>query len=404
MEKIFNKIMKVISCFLLSMFVISSVWGGVQASGEDSREYTEWTDNSEAICIAYSETPESCLGESHAAATAETSLKGNLDVLGLGIMGTGWLGAEAEDKISTVKPELVARIGNGVVGTLDNGLKTALYSYPGEVTMYNAIYQDWSPSRMNQAEAASSGTVILSPVRKLFEYVRGIAYVGSVLIIVVIAFMIMFRQKVGGQVAVTITNALPRVLIGFILIHFSFWIASVILSLSTFLMAIAEVAITNAIVDISGFSDVQTIGLGGPVHLWWNIFHWVLGPTAVKDSTSGIGGWVGGLFGVNPVRSFFESKASLSTIPTVARSMWSMGVDLSIGGIIVKLVFAVGLIFAVFKIFFNLIKAYAQIFLKVIALPITTLFGMFPVKKINYRIIQIYTCRFLSVSINFYNY
>ncbi|HOU75695.1 MAG TPA: hypothetical protein PK957_01060 [Candidatus Dojkabacteria bacterium] len=366
MEKIFNKVMKVVSCFLLSLFIISTFWGGsVNAADGD---ITDFTDVSELLGLVYTE--EGMDPGTNVTMVQNANMVAALQVVVCSVEGESCTGLSEESLDALYERNPTARrLGDGVIGRLDNGLKTALYSYPGDVTMGNAIYQDWSPSRMNKAEAASSGTQILSPIRKLYEYVRGIAYVCSVLVIVVISFMIMFRQKVGGQVAVTITNALPRVLIGFVLIHFSFWIASVILSLSTFLMAVSEVAISNAIKDISGITDIQTIGLGGPFHLWWGLFRWIIGPVVVDSDSMFFGSKAG---------AFYNSIPATFGLSTVWKSFFSQGVDLSFGALVVRLIFLVGLIFAVFKIFFNLIKAYAQIFLKVIALPITTLLGMFP--------------------------
>lgn len=366
MEKIFNKVMKVVSCALLFLFIISTFWGG-RVSAADG-DITDFTDVSELLGLVYTE--EGMDPGTNVTMVQNANMVASLQVIVCSIEGESCTGLSEErlDALYERNPT-AKRLGDGVIGKLDNSLKTALYSYPGDITMGNAIYQDWSPSRMNKAEAASSGTQILSPIRKLFEYVRGIAYVCSVLVIVVISFMIMFRQKVGGQIAVTITNALPRVLIGFILIHFSFWIASVILSLSTFLMAISEVAISNAIKDISGITDIQTVGLGGPLHLWWGLFRWIIGPVAV-DSDS--------MFWGSKTGAFANSIPGMLGLSTVWKSFFSQGVDLSFGAIVVRIIFLIGLLFAVFKIFFNLIKAYAQIFLKVIILPITTLMGMFP--------------------------
>jgi hypothetical protein len=74
----------------------------------------------------------------------------------------------------------------------------------------------------SQANAQTIGTDALSPIQPYWEAMRDIAYALFLVVMVVIGFMIMFRTSVSPRVVVTFTNALPRIVLGLVLITFSF--------------------------------------------------------------------------------------------------------------------------------------------------------------------------------------
>ncbi|MGI6443646.1 MAG: hypothetical protein ACOX06_01410 [Candidatus Dojkabacteria bacterium] len=70
----------------------------------------------------------------------------------------------------------------------------------------------------------------------LWSITRNIAYLFFVIAMIVIGFMIMFRNKIGGQVMVTVSNSIPRIIICLILVTFSFAISGIMLDLGKMAM------------------------------------------------------------------------------------------------------------------------------------------------------------------------
>ena len=66
---------------------------------------------------------------------------------------------------------------------------------------------------------------------KLWGQSRNIAYMFFVVAMIVIGFMIMFRNKIGGQVLVSISNSIPQLIICLVLVTFSFAIAGIMLDI-----------------------------------------------------------------------------------------------------------------------------------------------------------------------------
>lgn len=78
------------------------------------------------------------------------------------------------------------------------------------------------------AQVGGSGNTVLSPIFKLWEVSRNIAYLAMILVFIAIGFMVMLRQKINPQTVVSVQLALPGLVIGLILITFSYFAASLI--------------------------------------------------------------------------------------------------------------------------------------------------------------------------------
>jgi hypothetical protein len=87
-------------------------------------------------------------------------------------------------------------------------------------------------TREANAQVGGSGNAVLSPVFKLWEVTRNITYLAMILIFVVVGLMVMFRQKLNPQTVVSIQLALPGLVIGLILITFSYFFAALITDLA----------------------------------------------------------------------------------------------------------------------------------------------------------------------------
>jgi len=78
------------------------------------------------------------------------------------------------------------------------------------------------------AQVGGSGSGVLAPIFKLWEVSRNIAYLVMILIFVLVGLMVMFRQKLNPQTVVSIQMALPGLVIGLVMITFSYFLAALI--------------------------------------------------------------------------------------------------------------------------------------------------------------------------------
>jgi len=78
------------------------------------------------------------------------------------------------------------------------------------------------------AGVSGSGAGLIKPVEQLWQILRNVSYMFFILIFVSIGFMIMLRQKLNAQTVITVQSALPGLVIGLVLVTFSYFIAALI--------------------------------------------------------------------------------------------------------------------------------------------------------------------------------
>lgn len=82
--------------------------------------------------------------------------------------------------------------------------------------------------REANAQVVGSGAQVLSPILKLWQVSRNISYVLMIIIFLVIGLMVMFRNKINPQTVISAQAALPGLVIGLIMITFSYFFAGLI--------------------------------------------------------------------------------------------------------------------------------------------------------------------------------
>lgn len=82
------------------------------------------------------------------------------------------------------------------------------------------------------AQVEGSGNNVLFPVLEIWKITRNIAYLAMIIIFIVIGFMIMFRQKINPQTVISAQAALPGLIVGLLLITFSYFLAALIVDLT----------------------------------------------------------------------------------------------------------------------------------------------------------------------------
>ncbi len=209
-----------------------------------------------------------------------------------------------------------------------------------------------------QAEAQTGfGFSALNPIQKIWRVCRDIMYGFFVIIIIVFAFMIMFRVKLNPQTVVSVQSSIPKIIISLILVTFSYAIAGLLIDLMYVVIGLVALIFT-------------TFGLFGTVG-WSKIFSLLTVGPGSEYSVGGIVGWMVGYWWPFVV-AFFGSCASLF-------GLGAGGVALGILGMVIGVLIAIGvilwLIVATLKLFILVIKTYLMILVSIIFSPFIIGFG-----------------------------
>jgi hypothetical protein len=244
----------------------------------------------------------------------------------------------------------------GIIDTADDQVIALLLNPPG-VDIPSHLARQWIPgadSSSTSVLAADTGYSHLKDlgVEKVWVMFRNMAYVGFVLILVAAGFMIMFRSKIGGQTAVTVMNSLPSIVIGLVLVTFSFAIVGFVIDLSRLLTAVIRSLLVEAL------PELEIAPIGGPMQMAWYAFTNSISSTV---SNTGSGGLLGGAILVaiglaNPVTGLIE---------------------LGIGFIVACMVGFI-CVYAAVKLFFVLVMSYVKILMDLVLGPIYLLVGSLP--------------------------
>ncbi len=229
----------------------------------------------------------------------------------------------------------------GVVGMVDVPLSALLYN-PPYVDIPEHLAQEWIPNYDQSSAgiyAQDSGydQLMGSGIVDLWRLARNIAYMFFVVVFIIAGFMIMFRHKLGGQTMVTVYNTLPSIVVGLILVTFSF-------------------AIVGFIIDIGA--------------LFIRVVDGVLAVDGTVDPTSPIGIWKaysGNIIGYSVTRML-----TLELLPMILAFLIIPGFRLVAGliGGFLLLTLVIVILYASIKVFFTLVKAYIGILFNAISSPL----------------------------------
>lgn len=141
--------------------------------------------------------------------------------------GANFISKVAVDKdFEEISDDDVAAMING---KWDRGLASAVgqvgglaYSYP-PIHLKEYIRTALANNLLNnQVQAQTPGTDALLPVQAIWTRMRDVAYGLFVIVMIAIGIMIILQHSISPRVIVTFTNSLPRIILGLVLITFSF--------------------------------------------------------------------------------------------------------------------------------------------------------------------------------------
>ena len=239
-----------------------------------------------------------------------------------------------------------ARKGFG--GVIEEQVVAMLDSQPS-VNVVAHLAEEWVPGYKDANSVYANGASDLEEAKivDLWSFTRNIAYAFYVVIMIVIGFMIMFRNKIGGQVMVTLGNSIPNIVISLILVTFSFAIIGIIIDVGGI--------IRNVISNVY-YPDNAELAIN--VHNPFQLF--------------------GGFWGKN----FIEPLAGILPEGNLNLMDWVLNFGKNLGQTILNLLFSIVatgfVIFGAVKLWVTLVKTYFALLINVITAPLTIAIGALP--------------------------
>lgn len=143
----------------------------------------------------------------------------------------GYISENVQGTVNTIPVLSSVNSSDGVLGITTKGL-SLLYTSPPirSIDYLGSVWDRLDLFNIKEAHAqvGGSGNAVLYPVLTLWQVSRNIAYIVMIIIFVVIGVMVMMRNRINPQTVVTVQAALPGLVIGLILITFSYFLASLL--------------------------------------------------------------------------------------------------------------------------------------------------------------------------------
>lgn len=117
----------------------------------------------------------------------------------------------------------------GIFGTTLS-LITMMYANPPAKTAdyIASVEKNLGIVKKANAQVVGSGEKVLNPVLSLWQVSRNISYLIMIIVFTVIGLMVMFRNRINPQTVINAQAALPGLVLGLILITFSYFFAAII--------------------------------------------------------------------------------------------------------------------------------------------------------------------------------
>lgn len=258
-----------------------------------------------------------------------------------------------------------ADINKGIIPQLSQVMQTMVTTKPATTNEYLAYISKNLKNKdvIKNAYAAQPGTGFtgLSPLLPLWKAFRNIAYMLFAIAFVLYGLMIMFRIRIDGKTAASITLAIPKLITTLLLITFSYAIVGFLVDISTVITAllIDVLRVGGIIKDPANGFIVNVSGQKGPFSSFFINFvsGLIVSPFVVFNLI------IGGLAGVITA----GISIGISMIPPIALLL-SMVIFFSIG-------------WSYFKLITKLFQSYISIIVSLIFSPLILLGNILPGSK-----------------------
>jgi len=282
------------------------------------------------------------------------------------------LGVEKTGKIGFVQN------GGGAIGIVSNLITMTLTPpiHTGDYITY--LSRSFGISKPVYAAGEITGFHSLSPIMNVWVIFRNIVYLLFVLVFVIIGIAIMLRVKIDPRTVMTIQNQIPKLIIGILLVTFSFAIAGLLIDI----MWVTVYLFINLLLaaDPNLTSNLTQNLNNTPLGYANDAFNGgILGVAA--NAAGSISGIIANVFIGIPGA---PSAPSLNPIDWITGAMGNLlgmligGLLAIIGGILAFLIIIIALLWSMIKLWFALLEAYIMILVGVIFAPFWIVTGLLP--------------------------
>lgn len=198
-------------------------------------------------------------------------------------------------------------------------------------------------------------------IGRLWGISFALAMLGFVVILVYAGFLIIFRQKIGGQTTVTISMSLQNLVIGILFSLSSYALGGLFINLSKYLVLLLSNLMTSTLSGADG-KKFQAVFLSGPFALLGHI---------------------------NEFGGLFDSKSSAAYLKTLRFDINDLGATFTSAAsftvwFVVRIVFAGLIAMAGIRIFITVFNVYARMIIDIITAPIYFMISSLPGKQDGY--------------------
>lgn len=269
--------------------------------------------------------------------------------------------------------------GGGMIAVMGSMID-ATFTPPASSTQYIAYLQN-NFGITKKAHAAENPCINLSrgigfcgliPVQGLWIAMRNIVYLILILVFLVIGLGIMLRLHIDPRTVMTIQNQIPKIIIGIVLVTFSFAIAGLLIDIMFVATYLFASVITGSVVGVDALLGIN-----------FNFDKVISAPNPFSAANEAFDGGVLSVAGQTS-SGFAEVIKSIFTGPSLTFSNIDFVGNIigGIVGIIVNilafLIIAIAIIVALVRLWVTLIITYVNILLDIIFAPFWLLVGLLP--------------------------
>ncbi|MDO8503748.1 MAG: hypothetical protein Q7S60_03585 [bacterium] len=253
----------------------------------------------------------------------------------------------------------------------------SIYSIPPASGIYYAydVINRLNPVQPAYAQDAGAGFRMLNAFLPAWRAVRNLVYVLFVIGAIILGFSIMFRTKISPQVVMTIQAALPRLVVGLLLVTFSYAIVGFLIDLTYVLMgaffwglqasgplgdkSAADYFTEYINTDIARtMSRVFERGAGGS----WQLVSGIV--SANWGITTGVSVALGAIIAV-----------AIALLPVIGTAVGAAASAMAMPLVLAGLGLAVAVIVFLFRILFMLARAYLLLLVHLVLAPLLILWA-----------------------------
>ncbi len=297
-----------------------------------------------------------------------------------------------------------AAASSGLIGMAMGGIALT-YNNPLHVSEYFR-YLSENFGLVKTAHAANGiGFDQLTPIMSLWIAFRNLSYLLFVLVFIAIGFAVMLRAKIDPRTVMTIENQIPKLIVALLLITFSFAIAGFVIDIMWVgiylvinLFATLDPVLSKQIGSITSsvtgnpydFVNTFNNGIGGFLGIAGQAAIGVKGISTaiIANIFAGIGDFKYLFFTTIDIPGFLTCIPSMflgsSAFNTCVNNAMA-AIPATVSAIVAFLIFALALLVAIFKLWWQLIKAYTLFLIFAIFGPLIIMSGVLPGSKTNFE-------------------